>query len=145
MASASSNLSDARLRVNFQAIKPTIPISARPPQTDIPTIEPVPSPLLPPPASASGEELGVGEDDDDETGTVIITVTLLPSAAVLSIWEIVSLGGALVGLLEVLGGGVEVGVATELVEEVVDDVEEVSGAGVETGCVVEDEVGKSGV
>lgn len=133
------------MRVNFQAIKPTIPISARPPQTDIPTIEPVLSPLLPPLLlSAFAGGVGLGEDDD-ERGAVTIMVTTLPSAPVLSIWEIVSLGGAVVGLVEVLGGGVGVGVVAELAEEEVVVVVVESPAGVETGWEAGDEAGEFGV
>jgi len=123
--------------VTFQAIKPTIPISARPPQTDSPTIEPVPSldPLLAP----SGSKVGLGLAEDDERGTVTIIVTLLPSDPVVSIWEIVSLGGALVGLLEV-GGGVGGEVVAELVDEELDGDEE-SPAGWEAGWEGDGEAG----
>jgi len=61
MASLSSN-SEKRFLVNFQTKKATMPITAIPPATDIPMIEPVLRPEL---SSGGGAEVGDGTADED--------------------------------------------------------------------------------
>lgn len=89
MASLSSNLSENRLRVNFQMTKARIPMSAIPPATDSPMIDPVLrlelSPeLLPVSVEEEVEGLATLEEEDAEKGTVVISVIVWPWAFVVS-------------------------------------------------------------
>jgi hypothetical protein len=81
MASWSSK-SVKRFRVNFQTKKPTIPKTATPPATDMPTIEPTPSLES---SGSFGAADGVLEVEDVGDGVlvlVIVTVEAWPSAPV---------------------------------------------------------------
>jgi len=75
MASLSSK-SEKRFLVNFHTKNAMIPITATPPATDIPTIEPVPRPESPPPFEAA--EVAEGAAELEEVPTETVTMTVLP-------------------------------------------------------------------
>ncbi len=66
-----SSKSENRFLVNFQITKATIPITAIPPATDIPMIDPVPRPVL----SLFGEDVVDGVEEELELVTVTVTGT----------------------------------------------------------------------
>jgi len=120
-------------------------MTAMPPATDKPTIEPVPNPLEESSGWLVAEADALLEAELDEPMTVVVTST--PSLSVVTWGAAVVAGGADVGG-EVVGGGVDVveGVV-EVVEEEVEDVEVVDdeeGVVDEEVSVLEAEVAEEG-
>lgn len=136
---ASSSLKDDLFLVNFQMKKATIPRTARPPATDIPTIAPKPRP-----GSSSPPSLLLAAVSDgfvDGVGVfvpVLVTVTTTPFSSVLVTILVVgvSAGGGVGGGVGVVGG---VGVFFEVSVGgfVGVDGPEVGGVDVSPGLVVD--------
>jgi hypothetical protein len=84
-----SSKSENRFLVNFQTKKPMIPMTATPPATDMPTIEPVERPFET--GFGGSEGTGLEEPGGADWGTVMVTSTMLPPSAVL--WITVGVGG----------------------------------------------------
>ena len=142
----------ARFLVNFQTKNAMIPMRARPPATDIPTMAPVPIPGL----SFSSSALVVADAEAEEVVEVPVwvttTVATSPSASVVRKVEVP--GGGVVGAAGVVSGGgvlvvevvlvvdsvVSVGVVAEVVVVVEEDEEEVVVVVVEVGAVAADVV-----
>lgn len=145
MIASLSSKSAKRFLVNFQIKNEMMPMTATPPATERPIMEPVPRPLEP----LLVEEDSVLDGLALDVGVMtIVLVTSCPAELVVTCTDVVNGSGAVVGVVAVVWeGGVEVvwevvvgevggGVVVVWVGEVVGDVGVVVGVDVVCGVVV---------